>query len=257
MSEQQRQERIDDLILRIRNSAQRLADDHPARGDMKILSRTLRELRYAFKVFAPYRKHRKVTVFGSARTPAGEATYQACVDFGRAMAERDWMVITGAAHGIMEAGHVGAGREMSMGLNIMLPFEQSANAIIEGDHKLVNMKYFFTRKLMFGKECDAVVCYPGGFGTMDEAMEVLTLVQTGKRDVVPIILADAPGGTYWKLLDEFIRKELLAGGMISPEDLHLSFSCIPSNRCEKNKLWSKLELLQYQTKIQKIGVFVF
>jgi|TARA_B100000700_G_scaffold183867_2_gene202757 hypothetical protein len=222
MSEQQqRQERIDDLIRRIRDSAQRLAEDHPARGDMKILSRTLRELRYAFKVFAPYRKHRKVTVFGSARTPAGEPTYQACVEFGREMAERDWMVITGAAHGIMEAGHVGAGRDMSMGLNIMLPFEQSANAIIDGDHKLVNMKYFFTRKLMFVKECDAVVCYPGGFGTMDEAMEVLTLVQTGKRDVVPIILADAPGGTYWKKLDEFIREELLAGGMISPEDLHL------------------------------------
>ena len=202
MSEQQqRQERIDDLIRRIRDSAQRLAEDHPARGDMKILSRTLRELRYAFKVFAPYRKHRKVTVFGSARTPASEPTYQACVDFGREMAERDWMVITGAAHGIMEAGHVGAGREMSMGLNIMLPFEQSANAVIDGDHKLVNMKYFFTRKLMFVKECDAVVCYPGGFGTMDEAMEVLTLVQTGKRDVVPIILADAPGGNYWKMLD--------------------------------------------------------
>ena len=222
MSEQQqRQERIDDLIQRIRNSAQRLAEDHPARGDMKILSRTLRELRYAFKIFAPYRNHRKVTVFGSARTPAGEATYQACVDFGRAMAERDWMVITGAAHGIMEAGHVGAGREMSMGLNIMLPFEQSANAIIDGDHKLVNMKYFFTRKLMFVKECDAVVCYPGGFGTMDEAMEFFFQAEAGIRDIVPIILADAPGGTYWKMLDQFIREELLAGGMISPEDLHL------------------------------------
>ncbi len=222
MSEQQqRQERIDDLIRRIRDSAQRLAEDHPARGDMKILSRTLRELRYAFKVFAPYRKHRKVTVFGSARTPASEPTDQACVDFSRERAERDWMVITGAAHGIMEAGHVGAGREMSMGLNIMLPFEQSANAVIDGDHKLVNMKYFFTRKLMFVKECDAVVCYPGGFGTMDEAMEVLTLVQTGKRDVVPIILADAPGGNYWKMLDNFVREELLGGGMISPEDLHL------------------------------------
>ncbi len=218
---QNSQERIDDLIQLIRDSAQRLADDPPARGDMKIISRTLRELRYAFKIFAAYRKQRKVTVFGSARTPAGEPAYQACVDFGRAMAERDWMVITGAAQGIMEAGHVGAGRNMSMGLNIMLPFEQTANAIIDGDDKLVNMKYFFTRKLMFVKECDAAVCYPGGFGTMDEAMEVLTLVQTGKRDIVPIILADAPGGTYWKKLDEFFREELLAGGMISQEDLHL------------------------------------
>ena len=135
---------VDDLIARIRLSADKLAADKPARGDLKILSRTLRELRYAFKVFAPYRNCRKVTVFGSARTGPEEATYQQAVAFGKAMAERDWMVVTGAAAGIMEAGHVGAGREHSMGLNIMLPFEQEANPVIAGDHKLVNMKYFFT-----------------------------------------------------------------------------------------------------------------
>ncbi len=212
---------IDDLIDRIRLSADKLAADKPARGDLKILSRTLRELRYAFKVFAPYRSRRKVTVFGSARTEPEAPTYQQAVRFGAAMAEKDWMVVTGAAAGIMEAGHVGAGRAHSMGLNIMLPFEQDANPVIAGDHKLVNMKYFFTRKLMFVKECDAVVCLPGGFGTLDEALEVLTLLQTGKRDMVPVILLDAPGGTYWTQLQQFFEDQLLAGNMISPMDSHL------------------------------------
>ena len=220
MSEKRRRQ-IDDLIGRIRLSADKLAADKPARGDLKILSRTLRELRYAFKVFAPYRSCRKVTVFGSARTGPEEATYQQAVDFGKAMAERDWMVVTGAAAGIMEAGHVGAGREHSMGLNIMLPFEQEANPVIAGDHKLVNMKYFFTRKLMFVKECDAVVCLPGGFGTLDEALEVLTLLQTGKRDMVPVVLLDAPGGTYWKQLDQFFQDQLLSANMISGMDSSL------------------------------------
>lgn len=215
------QDHVDDLIHRIKQSADRLAADKPSRGDLKILSRTLRELRYAFKVFAPYRNQRKVSVFGSARTQPHEATYRQAVEFGRAMAEKEWFVVTGAAQGIMEAGHVGAGRDRSMGLNIMLPFEQEANPIIAGDHKLVNMKYFFTRKLMFVKECDGVVCLPGGFGTLDEALEVLTLLQTGKRDMVPVVLLDAPGGTYWKMLDSFIRAELLQGGMIAAEDQHL------------------------------------
>jgi hypothetical protein len=221
---------IDDLIARIRLSADKLAADKPARGDLKILSRTLRELRYAFKVFAPYRNCRKVTVFGSARTGPEEATYQQAVAFGKAMAERDWMVVTGAAAGIMEAGHVGAGREHSMGLNIMLPFEQEANPVIAGDHKLVNMKYFFTRKLMFVKECDAVVCLPGGFGTLDEALEVLTLLQTGKRDMVPVVLLDAPGGTYWKQLEQFFGEQLLGGGMISSMDSSLY---LVTNDCQE------------------------
>jgi uncharacterized protein (TIGR00730 family) len=137
------------------------------------------------------------------------------------MAAQEWLVVTGAASGIMEAGHVGAGRAMSMGLNIMLPFEQSANPIINNDPKLVHMKYFFTRKLMFVKECDAVVCLPGGFGTLDEAMEVLTLLQTGKRDMVPVVLLNAPGAKYWEALDEFIIEHLLESRMISPEDLSL------------------------------------
>jgi uncharacterized protein (TIGR00730 family) len=216
-----RRAHIADLVQTIKDTADKLATDGSTRGDLKILSRTLRELRYAFKVFAPYRRQRKVTIFGSARTQPDEPPYLQAVNFGRAMAEAGWLVITGAASGIMEAGHRGAGRESSMGLNIMLPFEQSANPVIHGDAKLVHMKYFFTRKLMFVKECDAVVCLPGGFGTLDEAMEVITLLQTGKRDMIPVVLLDAPGGSYWRDLHEYVLGHLLRGRMISPEDLHL------------------------------------
>ena len=214
---------VSDLIDRIKESADKLEAQGSTRGDLKIISRAMRELAYAFKVFTPYRRIRKVTVFGSARTKPDQPAYQMAVEFGKAMAKQDWLVITGAASGIMEAGHVGAGREHSMGLNILLPFEQEANPVIAGDEKLVHMKYFFTRKLMFVKECDAVVCLPGGFGTLDEAMEVLTLNQTGKHDPVPVVFLDAPGGTYWKNFDEFLRKELLGGEMISPDDTSLYF----------------------------------
>ncbi|MCA9161437.1 MAG: TIGR00730 family Rossman fold protein [Pirellulaceae bacterium] len=220
-SDSERQRHIDELVSQIKESADKLARDGATRGDLKLLSRTLRELRYAFRVFSPFRRRRKVTVFGSARTLPDQPAYQQAVEFGREMAAKEWLVVTGAASGIMEAGHRGAGRESSMGLNIMLPFEQSSNPIIANDPKLVYMKYFFTRKLMFVKECDAVVCLPGGFGTLDEAMEVLTLLQTGKRDMVPLVLLDAPGGYYWRSLQQFIENHLLAGGMISPEDLSL------------------------------------
>jgi uncharacterized protein (TIGR00730 family) len=216
-----RRAHITDLVQTIKETADKLAAEGATRGDLKILSRTLRELRYAFKVFSPYRRKRKVTVFGSARTQPDEPAYVQAVNLGRAMAEAGWLVVTGAASGIMEAGHRGAGRESSMGLNIMLPFEQSANPVIAGDSKLVHMKYFFTRKLMFVKECDAVVCLPGGFGTLDEAMEVITLLQTGKRDMIPVVLLDPPGGQYWPALTDFINNHLLKGRMISPEDLHL------------------------------------
>jgi uncharacterized protein (TIGR00730 family) len=215
----------EDLVQTIKEYADKLAADGSSRGDLKVISRTIRELRYAFKVFAPYRKQRKVSVFGSARTPESDGAYQEAVHLGRAFAEAGWLVVTGAAQGIMEAGHVGAGRDASMGLNIMLPFEQSANPIILGDPKLVHMKYFFTRKLLFVKECDAVVCLPGGFGTLDEAMEVITLLQTGKRDMVPVVLLDPPGGSYWPALFDFINAELLSRRMISTDDLHLFKLC--------------------------------
>lgn len=207
-----------DLLDMLRRTVERLEKDGTTRGDLKILSRSLRELRYAFKVFQPYRRRRKVTVFGSARTRPEHPAYQQAVEFGRAMARHHWMVITGAGGGIMEAGHVGAGRDLSMGLNIMLPFEQSANSVIAGDPKLVTMKFFFTRKLMFVKECSAVVSLPGGFGTLDETAEVLTLLQTGKQTMLPVVLLDQPGGDFWHHFGEFIDKTLLSDGMISPED---------------------------------------
>ncbi|MEN6449813.1 MAG: TIGR00730 family Rossman fold protein [Thermoguttaceae bacterium] len=213
--------RITELIETIKESADKMAADHASRGDLKILSRTLRELRYAFKVFSPYRHSRKVTVFGSARTLPDDPAYRQATDFGRAMASHGWFVISGGASGIMEACHVGAGREQSMGLNILLPFEQSANPIIAGDRKLVYMKYFFTRKLMFVKESDAFCLMPGGFGTLDEGLEVLTLLQTGKHDMMPVVLLDRPGGDYWTVFDQFVRGQLLGRGMISEEDLSL------------------------------------
>ena len=210
-----------DLVNEIKQTADKLARDNATRGDLKILSRALKELRYAFKVFTPYRKQRKVTVFGSARTPPEHPAYQHSMHFGRRMAEEGWMVLTGAGNGIMEGAHVGAGKEMSMGVNIMLPFEQAPNYVIFEDRKLVHLKYFFTRKLLFVKEVHAVALFPGGFGTLDEGFETLTLVQTGKRDLMPIVFVDQPGGNYWNALQQFIDDQLLANRLISPEDLSL------------------------------------
>jgi uncharacterized protein (TIGR00730 family) len=210
-----------ELIRRLRHAAAHLPADTTTREDLKILSQTLRELRRAFTVFAPYRSQRKVTVFGSARTTRDAPAYQSAEQLGKTMAQHGWFVVTGASTGIMEAGHRGAGRERSMGLNIMLPFEQAANEIIRDDSKLVTMKYFFTRKLMFVKECDAVVCLPGGFGTLDEAFEVLTLMQTGKRELMPLVFIDAPGGCFWQDWLKYVRRHLLDGGMVSPEDMSL------------------------------------
>jgi uncharacterized protein (TIGR00730 family) len=186
-----------------------------------LLSAALKELRYCFKVFAAYRGKRKVTVFGSARTKPDHPAYLAAVEYGRAMAQAGWMVITGAGGGIMHGGVEGAGRENSFGLNIILPFEQAANPVVHGDPKLMNMRYFFTRKLMFIKESDAVVLFPGGFGTHDEAFEALTLVQTGKSHIFPIVMVDQPGGTYWSQWTKFIEEGLLGHGYISPADRSL------------------------------------
>lgn len=210
-----------ELIAEIKETADKLSADGATRGDLKILSRALRELRYAFKVFTPYRRNRKVTVFGSARTKPEAEEWKQAELFGKRIAEEGWMVVTGAGGGIMEAAHAGCGRDMAMGLNILLPFEQEANPVIDGDDKLVNLKYFFTRKLLFVKEVHAVVSCPGGFGTQDEAFETLTLVQTGKRDLMPLVFLDKPGGTYWSGWMDYIRTELLDKGMISPSDMSL------------------------------------
>jgi uncharacterized protein (TIGR00730 family) len=214
-------QQIADIIRRLRQAADELPAEHTPHEDLKILSQTLRELRRAFTIFAPYRSQRKVTVFGSARTPRDAPAYKAAEQFGKAMADNGWFIVTGAATGIMEAGHRGAGRQRSMGINITLPFEQSANEIIHGDEKLVTMKYFFTRKLLFVKECDAVVCLPGGFGTLDEAFEVLTLLQTGKRELMPLVFLDSPGGSYWQDWLAYVKKHLLTGKMVSLEDMSL------------------------------------
>jgi uncharacterized protein (TIGR00730 family) len=212
---------IEHLAQQIRETADKLIRDAASRGDVKLLSTALKELRYCFKVFTPLRHLRKVTVFGSARLPSTNAAYQQAVEFSRRIAEAGYMVITGAAQGIMEAGHVGAGREKSIGVNILLPFEQEANPIIRGDLKLMHLKYFFTRKLLFVKESDAVALFPGGFGTQDECFEVLTLVQTGKSHMFPIVMVDEPGGDYWVAWEQYIRKVLLGRKLISADDLHL------------------------------------
>jgi uncharacterized protein (TIGR00730 family) len=212
---------LEEFVDMIKETADKLLRDGAGRGDVKLLATAIRELRYCFKVFSAYRGIRKVTIFGSARTKPDHPAYQAAVEFAKQMTAHGYMSITGAAAGIMEAGHVGAGRENSIGLNIMLPFEQGANPVIHGDSKLMNLRYFFTRKLLFIKESDAVVLFPGGFGTHDEAFESLTLIQTGKTHIFPIVLVDEPGGTYWQNWATFIREELLERGYISEHDLAL------------------------------------
>src|SRR5438046_661915 len=212
---------IEQLVQQLRETADKLIRDNTPRGDVKLLNTALKERRYAFKVFAPYRQMRKVTVFGSARLSSDNPAYQQAVEFSRRIAEAGYLVITGAASGIMEAGHVGAGRERSIGVNILLPFEQEANPIIRGDLKLMHLRYFFTRKLLFVKESDAVALFPGGFGTQDEGFEVLTLVQTGKSQVFPIVMVDEPGGDYWTKWLSYITDVLLHRGLISPADLAL------------------------------------
>ncbi len=231
-------ERIDKLITDVAGAASgfdrslvrdliatslKLIPDGRHTGELKLVANSVKELRYAYRVFGQYPDPHKVTIFGSARTPSDDPDYQDCVDFSRLIAEKGWMVITGAGDGIMKAGHEGPGRESSFGVAIRLPFETTANEVIAGDAKLINFRYFFTRKLMFLSQAEAVVCYPGGFGTMDEAYETLTLVQTGKASMVPIVLCEHEGGTYWKEWDELMRSLLLDRGMISPEDTSLYY----------------------------------
>lgn len=210
-----------DLLAQMMITICRLSADGCERGDIKILNRALKELRYAFKIFRPYSLTPKVTIFGSARTPSTHPQYQEAMKFGDLMQQAGWMVITGAGDGIMRAGHHGATREASFGVAISLPFEQRTNTIIENDPKLVSFKYFFTRKLMFIKEAEAVVLFPGGFGTQDEGFEALTLVQTLKTTPIPIVMCNEPGGTYWPHWLRYVREELLGNRMIDEADLNL------------------------------------
>ena len=199
----------------------KLLRDGTRLGDVKLLNAALRELRYAFKVFAPYRGVRKVSVFGSARTKPTEASYKTAAEFSRLVTAHNYMVITGAGSGIMAAAQEGAGAERSFGVNIRLPFEQEPNEFILKDPKLTTFRYFFTRKLMFIKEADAAALFPGGFGTLDEGYECLTLVQTGKTKPMPIVFVDSPRGTYWKTWKRYVEDHLLRQKLISPDDMSL------------------------------------
>src|SRR5262245_17777623 len=210
-----------DLLTELISSCFRLARRRTDRGEMKLVNAALKEFVYSFGVFKGYRGLRKVSIFGSARSTPGDENYQHTRDFAKAMAEQGWMVITGAGPGIMAAGHEGAGAEHSFGAAIRLPMEGEANQFIEGNPKLINFEYFFTRKVTFIKESDAFVLLPGGVGTLDETFELLTLMQTGKTDIHPIVLLEAPGGTYWKDWLDFTDRNLLARGLISASDLNL------------------------------------
>ena len=202
-------------------TALRFGRDKASLADLKLYSRAMRELRYASSVFGKYQGIRKVAVFGSARTGRETEEYKLAREFSRRLVELGWMVITGGGDGIMGAAQEGAGAEKSFGLNIRLPFEQRANETIHGDPKLVNFRYFFTRKLHFVKETHAFVLLPGGFGTHDEGCEVLTLMQTGKSAIVPMVLLDRSNGHYWETWRRFVVNDLLEQKLISPTDLNL------------------------------------
>lgn len=209
-----------EILREIFTAVAKLGLESQERGDLRLLNYNIKELRYAFGLFSKYKDIQKVAIFGSSRVETDKAQYQLAEKFSRKITQRGFMVITGAAGGIMEAGNKGAGLENSFGINIRLPFEQLANKYISGP-RLINFKYFFTRKLIFQKESDATVLLPGGFGTIDEGMEILTLVQTGKSNPRPIILLQPPGDEYWSEFSDFIKKYMLLNGYISREDLSL------------------------------------
>lgn len=207
------------LVRRIVSTGIRLGQEATDRLDLKIASAAIVEMRDAFRLFQPYSGVPKVTVFGSARTQQDDPLYIQARDVAAVLAERGWMVVTGAGPGIMQAAAEGAGEKMALGVSIQLPFEEKPDAVIAEDTHRVEMKYFFTRKLMLVKESTGFICLPGGFGTMDEMFELLTLQQTGKAEPTPIVLLDEPGGTFWRGLERFVKEELIPAGVISADDL--------------------------------------
>jgi uncharacterized protein (TIGR00730 family) len=210
-----------DLIREMILTALKAGLENDYRADLKLMRTTMKEMRYTNKVFGPYRDRKKVTIFGSARTRPDEPIYQKCVRFSRLLAERGYMVTTGGGGGIMQAGNEGAGAENSFAVNIRLPFEQETNPVMEASSNTITYKYFFNRKVAFLKEADAVVLFPGGFGTLDEGMEVMTLIQTGKNPPIPLIMIDSDEGDYWENWLQFVRNTLLKKGLISGEDFSL------------------------------------
>jgi len=208
---------IREMILSALKAGQEKADE----ADLKMMNSTLKEMRFTSKIFGPYRSKRKVTVFGSARTEAEESVYKMARRLGQELAQAGYMVITGGGGGIMQAVNEGAGPDYSFAVNIRLPFEQKPNPVIEGTPRLITYKYFFNRKVAFLREASAIVLFPGGFGTLDEAMETLTLLQTGKQGPLPLIFVDEPGGTYWLKWLQFFAEELLSQGYINASDFYL------------------------------------
>lgn len=218
---QREDEAARDLAREMITTVVRFMRDRAPLADLKMLTRAIKEFRYADLVFRPYTGIRKVCIFGSARTQEGDGNYMRAREFASEMAKRGWMVVTGGGPGIMAAANEGAGAERSFGLRIHLPFEPGSNPTLARDPKLINFRYFFTRKVFFMKESHAFILLPGGFGTLDEAFELLTLMQTGRSDIHPIVLLESPDGTYWQRWQEFLIEELIPRGLISHHDLSL------------------------------------
>jgi len=210
-----------DLLREVVVTAAKLAGENCDRGDLKVLRAALKELRHSFRVFSRYRGVPKVSIFGSSRSKPGDPAYRTTLEVAARLSGAGYMIVTGAGGGVMEAGNRGAGAGKSFGLNIALPFEQEANEAIASDEKLINFRYFFTRKLFFVKESHALILMPGGFGTQDEGFEVLTLLQTGRNVPTPVVMLDSPGGTYWKEWSRFVEGQMFDGGYLSPEDREL------------------------------------
>jgi len=211
----------EELLREILTTTIKLGRESSDKGDLKLVNNALKELRYSFKIFSPYRAIKKVIIFGSARSKINSAEYKMAEDFSRKLTTKGYMIVTGGGPGVMEAGNKGAGTGKDFALNIRLPFEQKPNPYIDEKEKLINFKYFFTRKLTFVKETDATALFPGGFGTLDEGFEMITLIQTGKSRPRPIVLMEPPGSTYWATWMHFVKSQLAKKGFINKEDLNL------------------------------------
>lgn len=209
------------LLREILTTTVKLGKESRDMGDLKLVNNALKELRYSFKIFSPYRNIKKVIIFGSARSGKNSAEYKMAEEFAKKLTDKGFMVVTGGGPGVMEAGNKGAAAGKEFALNIRLPYEQKPNPYIDEKDKIINFKYFFTRKLIFVKETDVTACFPGGFGTNDEGFEMLTLVQTGKSRPRPIVLMEPEGSTYWTEWMRFVKNQLLKNGFIDKDDLNL------------------------------------
>ena len=211
----------ENLLREILTTTVKLGKETSDKGDLKLVNNALKELRYSFKIFSPYRSIKKVIIFGSARSKTDSAEYKMAEEFSRKLTDKGYMIVTGGGPGVMEAGNKGAGSGKDFALNIRLPFEQKPNPYIDEKEKLINFKYFFTRKLVFVKETDATALFPGGFGTLDEGFEMITLIQTGKSRPRPIVLMEPKGSTYWATWMHFVKTQLIKNGFIAKDDLNL------------------------------------